>query len=173
MKVFRIALLLCLVVMVLGASDCDSNTANDTQEKQMRQTLTEAESRVGPPGITNYTERRFFKQILELRDSEITTWSYYMDLTGNLHFLCQSIGYGLPYSTQYTNPEMELDGYQSITTLPQVDPNGLYMPDGVAATWITCVGNKGKPEVVYWEPDLVVSPFELAATTSLRKQAKK
>ena len=160
-----------MVFALLITAACDMTpSANTVQAKQMEQALAEAEARVGPPGITNFTERRFFKQILELRDSEIATWSYYMDFTGKLHFLCQSIGYGLPYSTQYTNPEVELEGYQSITTIPQVDPNGLFMPEGVAATWVTCVGDKGKPEVIYWEPDLVVSPFELAAATSLRKE---
>lgn len=166
MKLFRIMFLLCLAVLMLGNDSCGGNPANERQAEQMKQTLAEAEARVGPPGITNYTERRFFKQILELRDGEIATWSYYMDFTGSLHFLCKSIGYGLPYSTQYTNPEVRV---YTAMSLPQVDPNGLFMPEGVAATWITCVGDKGKPEVVYWEPDLVVSPFELAAATSLRK----
>ena len=165
-----VLLLFCLVLMGAQGNCSGTPSAVQKQAHQAAQSLNEAEARIGPAGIVNYTERRFMKTILELRDSEVVTYSYYMDMHGGLHFLCNSIGYGLPYSTQYTNPQQRSSNAQGAISLPQVDPNGLYSPDNVAATWIIC-SNPGDPEpyVVYWEPDLIVSPFRLAAKTNLKE----
>ena len=163
-------LLVVFAFAIMGSQgSCTTADANSVQAKEMERTAMEAEQRVGPVGITNYTERRFMKTILELRDTEVSTYSYYMDFTGKLHYLCPSIGYGLPYSTQYTNPEVKVYGSSGNISLPQLDPYGMYNASGVAATWIICTtGKPGEVEVVYWEPDLIVSPFKLSAASSLR-----
>lgn len=142
--------------MLLGLAACD----NPTDRKQTAQTeemVAEAHRQVGMPAITNFTERKFAKMILELRDQEIKTYTYIIDMHGNLHFLTESIGYGLPYSVQFTNPERyHING----TTLPQPDPNGLFMPGGLSATWILASTPDGvKP--IYVEPQILVSPFPL------------
>ena len=161
-----IAILTLCSTGLLGASSCES--PDSRQAAQTEQIMNEVNSRLGLPGITNYTEKRFSKLIFELRDHEVSTWSYYMDMHGKLHFLCKSIGYGLPYSTQYTNPERRVGNTNGGVTLPQPDPNGLFMPDGVAATWIACANpDGGAPSVVYWEPDLIVAPFPLVAASNL------
>jgi len=47
-------------------------------------------------------------------------------------------------------------------TVPQADPNGLYMPQGLSATWLLMVDPKTKQaRPVYVEPEIVVSPFKL------------
>ncbi len=39
----------------------------------------------------------------------------------------------------------------------------------VAATWVLCARPDGEGfDAVYWEPDLVVSPFKLNASASLK-----
>lgn len=74
-------------------------------------------------------------------------------------YLGNSIGYGLPYSVQFTNPEK----YESPgLSLPQADPNDLYMPQGLSATWILLYDKKNKKTTpVYVEPEIIVSPFKL------------
>jgi hypothetical protein len=54
------------------------------------------------PAIKNFRERRLLKSILEMRDQEgLTTFTYtYNEMTGQLVFFCDSIGYGIPYATQ-------------------------------------------------------------------------
>ena len=152
-----------LLMSLLGACQ-NGTTPTDIKQRQATEAMVaEAERLTGPPGITNFTERRFAKMIYELRDKEVTTYSYFMDMHGKLHFLCESIGYGLPYSVQYVNPEKRLRGNQSITTIPQPEPNGLFMPDGLSATWVLCSDGKGSVKPVYSEPSLIVSPFKLAA----------
>jgi hypothetical protein len=71
---------------------------------------------------------------------------------------------------QFTNPEKVVvnkfrgnaNGYGGVYgTLPQADPNGLFMPDGLSATWILLVGPDGEAHPVYVESEILVSPFSL------------
>jgi hypothetical protein len=88
-----------------------------------------------------------------------------MDINGKLHFLCNSIGYGLSASVQYTNP---MKYSNNGGHLPQADPNGLFMPQGLSATYVLCVDKNKKIRPVYSEPSLIVSPFKLNAVDSLQ-----
>ena len=78
-------------------------------------------------------------------------------------FLGKCIGYGIPYSLQFSNPEKVVhETYDSFGTLPQSEPNGLFKPDGLSATWLMLVNPKtNEPHVVYVEPEIIVSPFPL------------
>jgi hypothetical protein len=103
------------------------------------------------------------KDILELRDRMEPTYTYITDMNGKLHKICDSVGYGLPYATQYTNPQaMQKDGTQHWTLLPQADPNGLYSPASAEGTWVMCLDPKSKRvKPVYIEPRVIVSPIQL------------
>lgn len=166
------------IITVLMASllfaSCDSNseTADSMERKQTELMQKEAAKQAGLPGITNYTEKKFAKLIYELRDKEMTTYSYFMDMNGRLHFLCNSIGYGLPASVQYVNPKKVTRYWGQATgrkVIPQPEPNGLFMPDSLDATYVLCVDSKGKIKPVYSEPKLIVSPFKLKSATYLTK----
>ena len=115
--------------------------------------------------ITNFQERKLAKMIFELRDREdLLCYAYSVSkMQGKLVFIGRCIGYGLPYSTQYTNPEViarcSSAGY---AVIPQADPNGLFMPSGLSATWLMMIDPEtGEPRPVYLEPEIVVSPFKL------------
>jgi len=97
-----------------------------------------------------------------LRDQNVATYVYITDMNGKLHKVCNAVGYGLPYATQYTNPmRISGDGHGYVT-LPQADPNGLYSPASADGTWVLCVDTKsGKPKPVYIEPRVIVSPIAL------------
>ena len=127
--------------------------------------VAQANKMVGMPNIVNFTEKRFAKLIYELKDQEVATYSYFMDMNGNLHFLCESVGYGMPSSVQYVNPE---EYHMNGATLPQPEPNGLFMPEGLAATFVLCSDGKGGVRPVYSEPELIVSPFKLKAANSFQ-----
>jgi hypothetical protein len=118
---------------------------------------------VGLPAITNFQEKRVLKQIMELRDTKISTITYLIDWNAKLHKLCDSIGYGIPYATQYTNPSMfmyRLSGNAAV--LPQADPNGLYSPAAADGTWVLCLNPETKEVTpMYVEPHVIVSTFAL------------
>lgn len=133
------------------------------QREQQERILREGTAQSGMPAITNFRERKLVKMLLEMRDQEnLITYTYtYAEDSGKLTFFCQSVGYGVPYATQYTNPEKWETGG---VTLPQADPNGLFMPDSADATWVMCRSDKGDVKPVYVEPKVVVSPFKLQET---------
>lgn len=46
--------------------------------------------------------------------------------------------------------------------MPQSEPNGLFMPDSLSATWLMMIDpDTGEPRPVYVEPLIIVSPFKL------------
>lgn len=158
------------IIAALLLIGCDHPSTDAIQREQTEKMVKEAAMKVGPPGIVNFTEKRFAKLIYELRDKEVQTYSYFMDMNGKLHFLCNSIGYGLPASVQYVNPQRRSDSriYDSLI-LPQPEPNGLFMPDNLSATYVLCTDEKGAIKPVYSEPALIVSPFKLVAISNLHE----
>ena len=149
-------------------SGCEIHPKNSDQvQREIQENLSaESNSQVGMPAIVNFQEKRMAKMILELRDTAISTITYTQDMNGNLHKLCDSIGYGLPYATQYTNPQriarsMETPSTGNIT-LPQADPNGLFSPAQADGTWVLCSNPATKKVMpLYVEPHVIVSPFVL------------
>lgn len=155
-------LLTATALLALTACELQEPSAEKVQEIKTKQLQSEANKQIGMPDIVNFQERRFAKMILELRDTALSTYTYFIDMNGKKHFICESVGYGLPYSVQFTNPERIDKPYSSggFAVLPQADPNGLYMPDGLSATWVLCAsGDDVKP--VYVEPQIMVSPFKM------------
>jgi len=161
-----------VILVLLGAGflmssngGCTPEPSTDQiQSKQTEQLAAEANRQVGLPNITNFTERKFFKMIRELCDTEVTTYTYIVDMHGQRHFLCESIGYGIPYSTQFTNPErmVERSGAhgRALVTLPQPEANGLFMPVSSSATWVLASTEEGI-QPIYVESEILVSPFKL------------
>lgn len=150
------------------------DTADMKQAARTRAALAEADRQVGMPAIVNYQERKLAKMIFELRDRENFVCHAYLvnKFNGQVgQYLGKCIGYGLPYSVQFTNPEKIVSGSKqlgyravdsyNIMTLPQADPNGLFMPEGLSATWLMLLDEKGEPHPVYVEPEIIVSPFPL------------
>lgn len=165
-----LCILAICVAMICAFVGCEptASTADSRQAEETRRALAEADRQIGMPDITRYQERKLAKDILELRDREITTYCYIVNLQGELIFIGEAIGFGLPYSVQFTNPvkteaeRVHLEGYELVTK-PQADPNGLFMPEGLSATWIMLKGPEGKVHPVYMEPEIIVSPFPLHA----------
>lgn len=156
----------CLLASGLcGCFDNESNYADQKQEKATAVLMAEAERQVGMPHITRFTQKKLMKMIQEECDREDLICYAYMksDYTGQLIFVGKCVGYGIPFSAQFTNPERIADSYQGgYAILPQPDPNGLFMPTSSSATWLMMIDPQtGKPRVTYFEPEIVVSPFPL------------
>jgi len=156
-------LALVAVATLLTACDQPRETSTQIERRKQEEMSLQAVQSVGMPAITNFAEKRMFKDILELRDRSVPTTTYLVGMNNQLTKLCDSVGYGLPYATQYTNPmRLSGDGNHGYTTLPQADPNGLYSPASAEGTWVLCVDHKtGKPQPLYIEPRIIVSPFAL------------
>jgi competence protein ComGC len=166
-------IVICIVVIVaaLVFANCKKNEGNKTDELQAQQTerlMIEANNQIGMPNIKNFQQKKLMKMIYELCDKEnLVCYAYIKsDYQGKLFCIGKCIGYGIPFSAQYTNPQKFVEGdlgerYGDIP-MPQADPNGLYMPVTSSATWLMMVDPKTKkPRPVYIEPEIVVSPFPL------------
>lgn len=134
------------------------------ESQATKQLQSQAAVAVGMPAIKNFTEKNLLKTLYELRDKpDLITYSYIVNMQGDLIPLCPgvSIGYGIPFSAQFTAPSVDsmasrsIDGVTTITTY-QPEPNGLYMPDSTSATWVICQIN-GDLAPVYVEPAIIVS----------------
>ena len=148
---------------VMTACDAPHETSTQIERRKQEELSLQAVQSVGMPAITNFAEKRMFKDILELRDRSVPTTTYLVGMNNQLTKLCDSVGYGLPYATQYTNPmRVGGDGTHGYVTLPQADPNGLYSPASAEGTWVLCVDHKdGKAKPIYVEPRVIVSPIAL------------
>ncbi len=152
--------------MIVSSCDEVQNTADQDMQKKTAQQMKEANKRIGMPAIKNFQELKLFKMILELRDDEnliCYAYLYNRDKGEVGQFLGKCLGFGLPYSVQYTNPKKIVPSGCSCEreVIPQADPNGLFMPTGLSATWLMLLDKKGNPHPVYIEPEIIVSPFKL------------
>ena len=164
-----------LFTLLLLPISCVTETKNaDTRQMEAtNEALAEAERQVGMPNIVNWQQRKLMKWIYELCDrEELIPYAYTKnEMTGKFVFLYKCLGYGIPFSAQFTNPEKlvegdkyfgyDMTGYLNyLEHLPQADPNGLFMPTSSSATWLIPIRpGQNEPCVIYAEPEIVVSGF--------------
>lgn len=164
--------LLTLLVMSFMTSCDEQGWRNNVETKTARQQeklMEESAAQVGMPAITNFQEKKLMKMVMEARDnSKLVCYCYMVnEINGSVgQYLGRCIGYGLPYSTQFTNPMRCAKASETYeagnVTLPQADPNGLYMPASAEATWVFLLDPKtGEPTPIYVEPKIIISPFPL------------
>jgi hypothetical protein len=155
-------MLILLPLLGFDSGGCDDNPS-DTQQRQQQERLSqESNNQVGMPGIANFTEKKVMRRLYEMRDRNVATYTYIVDMQGKLHHVCDSMGYGLPYGVQFSNPEKPTS-YGNGTMMPQSEPNGLFMPPSAEGTWVICASTKGEFTPMYIEPRVIVSPFRLNA----------
>ena len=154
----------------MGVNGCENKTTDDKQRIQTEKLVSEAQRQVGMPNIINFQQRKLMKMIYELCDKEnLICYAYIKsDYQGKLFFIGKCIGFGIPFSAQYTNPMKPAtsNGYWRDFAIPQPDPNGLFMPTSSSATWLMMIDpTTNKPRPVYIEPEIVVSPFPLTESS--------
>ncbi len=167
MKKYIALIIVCASIFCLtGCTDFTASTDAKVANKQAV-SLAEANSEIGLPNIVNFQEKKLLKMIYELRDQEnVVNYAYlYNEYSGKLVYLGECVGYGMPYATQYSNPE-KLNVYDTygVSNIPQAEPNGLFMPNSAAGTWVMLIDPNDKtkqPHPVYVEPNVVISPFKL------------
>lgn len=166
----KVILLLVLSFILTGCNifEEDNNDTDIIERKKTEKILKEIHNQIGMPNIKHFQQKKVMKMIYEETDREDLICYAYITAkyTGKLIFIGKCIGYGVPFSAQYTSPqkvkEMSFMSGYKIITLPQADPNGLYMPTSSSATWLMLIDPKtGKPRPVYIEPEIIVSPFPL------------
>ena len=157
-------ILLLAVLFFVGCEEDDLNKSDKVLNAKQESMMQEANAQAGMPAITNFQERKLAKAILEKRDQADLLCYCYLEcaMTGHLVYVGRCIGYGLPYATEYTSPQKPYSEYQrGLATLPQADPNGLFMPGSAEGTWVMLVGKDGNPQPAYFEQRVAVLPFKV------------
>ena len=176
--------MLGLVSMAASQSSCAPEpTSSDIQRERQETMVAEGVAQTGMPAIVNFRELKLAKELYELRDqANLATYSYVENLSpavvhgitargGKLTFICDSIGFPLPYAVQFSAPESmqkwivpgAVGGERryGVEKLPQAEPNGLFSPGSAEASWILCKDPSGKDVFPsYSEPRLFVSLFK-------------
>ena len=164
--------LVILIAVCLFGCGKRGSSADTEQARKTEQAMKEAHAQVGMPALVNYQEKKLAKMLYELRDQEsLICYAYLVSLEGKAVYLGKCIGYGLPYCVQFSNPERVTDleslstfnptGY-TIGKIPQPEPNGLFMPQSLSATWLMMIDpDTGEARPAYIEPEIIVSPFPL------------
>ena len=154
-----------LLILFLCGCDDDSGKSDNKLNAAQENLMQEANAQVGMPAINHFQERKLMKMVLEERDKEnLVCYAYlFSEMTGKLIYIGRCIGYGLPYATEFTSPQKLVwktsNGWHS---MPQADPNGLFMPASAEGTWLNLIDPATqKPRVIYVEPRVIVSPFPL------------
>ena len=157
-----------IVLFAILLAGCEERNKTDRVQAEKTEMIQDRlNSRLGLPNIQNGQEKRLIKELYELRDqADLATFSYtYNEMTGEHRFFGKSIGFGIPASVQYSNPEKLVryhTGSGSYYTLPQAEPNGLFMPTGLSATWVFLINPVTfEPTPTYVEPTITVSVFPL------------
>ena len=158
-KIFSFMILGIVVTGIL--TGCNGTTS---REKEYTETLmSQANDAIGNPDIVNFFEKAQLKEIYEMRDDPnlVCYWYAVNNYTGKYIYEGECIGYGIPYSTSYTQPE-SYAGSASSVVLPQADPNALYS-NGVttSATWILSLDEKGDVYPRYEEREIAVAQTKI------------
>ena len=171
-----------LVFLALFMSCYQPNTSDLEAQKAQEKLLAQGNAEAGMPAITNFREKKMLKLILEQRDdASYTTYTYmYSDITGKFIYMGTSIGFPIPYSTQYTNPQKfdqtrlaDATGGRLVSgVMAQADPNGLFSPSSASGTWVMMIDPTGKPVPTYFEPNVVCFPYKLPAYMLLYQPPK-
>lgn len=176
MRKFIIIILMVLSIPLLlgNNSGCaPERTSTDVQRDRQEKAVSEGVAQVGIPSIKNFRELKLAKDIYELRDQTgLVTYSYlWNEFQGKFVFLCDSIGYPIPYAVQFTASETMqtynlekqagTEHYFGSQRLPQPEPNGLFSPSSAEGTWVMCKDLNGKDvKPVYVEPKVISSQFK-------------
>ena len=165
------SLIFLMFVLVVTSCDKTQKSSSDRELQLKTETIMQESNRqLGMPSIVNFQEKKNLKWIYELCDQEnLICYAYlFNEMKGEVgQYLGECVGYGIPYSTQFSNPEKYMDDpYGTMEAgsiiIPQAEPNGLFKPTGMSATWLIMLEPKTKkPRPVYIEPMIIVSPFKL------------
>ena len=162
MKKWLFGLLLAVVF-----TSCEfQKTADQVDQQKQEDQQKQGAEKVGIPPIINFTEKRQLADIYTQCDQEkLICYAYiFATQTGKFIFLGKCRGYGIPYATQFSNPQKDMywnQGYSVHVTLPQAEPNGLFKPADAHGTWVMLLDDKDNPRPVLIEPDVITSPYPL------------
>lgn len=162
-KIVFVALIALAVVALSGCNPESKGAAQLKIDQQAAGTQQEIYAKAQPIPIFDYSQQRAsLIQINAAIAKGAATYTVFYSF-GKPIFVCPSIGYPIPATTQLTNPtqltRVNIGSGNSISgELSQAEPVGTYTGE-TAATYVLCIRSDGKAAPVYSEPDAIAFPF--------------
>ncbi|MBU1755221.1 hypothetical protein KKH81_03000 [Patescibacteria group bacterium] len=110
-------------------------------------------------------ERHLVIELYKVRNQRVATHSVWRSDYGIIEGDCPSYGYGIPYDTSLTNPLVATSTSadrsirsDSLTSIEQAEPNGIFASKNTSATWVMCLSQGGSVEPIYVESKVTVYP---------------
>lgn len=178
MKKRIMALMVILSISLTVFAGCEEYPMEEKSSDEIQAQVSEKANKqalrtVGEPKILNFTEKKLVKKLYEMRDDpELICYAYVINKEGKHVYLYRTFGFGINASIQFSNPQKRIDNkfdygsksdhYLGDHIMPQAEPNNLFMPEGLAATYLMAIDDiTGKTKVIYAEPEIVVSEVKL------------
>lgn len=139
--------LLCVLFLLMGCAPLDQ-TSTRKEQARAETNLNALVQNQPPPDLGGFSfEKYLANKLILLRNKEVkTTYTYQFVPNAKgvfVIYICQSIGYPIPYAVQVTNPQrielVNVGGKYEAVVVSNPEPNGLNMPSSADATWIPCV----------------------------------
>lgn len=147
----------------VGVTACNGHQSVQQQEQNAQTQDTQALENAQPIPHYQYSQERaalITAQNIDAQGTQTTSFFFNMGDPDPI-FSCPSIGLGVPDSASLSNPE-QITPITSkwgggATTLPQMDPYGIYVPSSSSGTYVDCVNSSGQEYLVRWEGNVLTS----------------
>lgn len=152
------ALLAMLGIIFASADSCDSQQGQAQRDENAAAGagLGQILKNQPPPLITHSQIRATLGEIEKMQADGTQTTSFFMHIgVPDPVASCPSIGMPVPNTASLTNPSQVQWGSGGGSTVGQMDPNGIYVPESSSGTYVLCIGADGKANAFYWEGDVL------------------
>ena len=154
-----------LVLLFVLISGCNLEVGQEAKDQETVQQQQAQYAKAQPIPVYDFSlERDLVIQLYNIRNQKVATHSVWRSDHGVIEGDCPSMGYGIPYDTSLTNPLQATDRDQngnrnnSVTSIGQAEPNGIFASTNTSATWVMCIGDGGLIEPHYVETKVTVYP---------------
>lgn len=158
-----LAIALVSVVVLLGAcTDGGAPSATKSDQDLSAQILADLQKAHPTPKFARSQLRQNLVDIVTAQAESTQTTSFFFLEGVGVVGQCPSIGFPIASTAQLTNPDQVVTRREGrITTVPQVEPTGIYTGDS-SGTYVICVDAQGEAYARYWEGyvQVVTGPAE-------------
>jgi hypothetical protein len=162
---------LCLVGSILGGCGEHKPTAEEKDQANTNQIMTDLGKIQKIPKINYSQTRASLIKILELEGKATATWTVERSMDGRILTIFPSIGYPIPGGTSLTNPQqLTCRAYSSTSvsyscsTIGQAEPTGVFPPTTSEGTRVIQVMPDGSKVVFYSEGKLSTYAYPVKQT---------
>jgi len=160
---------LAIAALVFAVAGCGTTNDQLQHDQETVQKQQDQYAQVEPIPFFDWSQdRAVFIQIYQAKNDARNTWSVVTSAgTGEVLFMCPSIGYPIPADTQLTNP-MQItrvkagSDWSTWNAVPQAEPNGLYSSTNTDATYVLCVMSNGDKTPLYTEQKVTAFAFPVS-----------